>query len=103
MAVDDVATDRRRKDVGRVSLAGPLGQDEISGADTLLRPQLGHCQVPDSSDAGAAAYSNGRTAVRTDPKGSSETQVLGDCRQAQTLGGPLYDAGELGLARAQSN
>eukprot|EP00969_Alexandrium_andersonii_P369793 15475931-Alexandrium_andersonii.AAC.1 len=74
MAVNNVATNGLSGDVSRASLAGPLSQGEVPRANALLRPRLTHCQVPDSPNASAAAYSNGRAAVRADLQGRSETE-----------------------------
>eukprot|EP00969_Alexandrium_andersonii_P348825 15423707-Alexandrium_andersonii.AAC.1 len=73
-AADQVSIHRLRADVRRVPLAGPLQQGEIPRAHTLLRPQLAHCQVPDSPDAGPAADTDGCAAVRADLKGCKETK-----------------------------
>eukprot|EP00969_Alexandrium_andersonii_P299890 13257172-Alexandrium_andersonii.AAC.1 len=62
MAINQVRTHCCREDVGGVLTAGQLQQGEVPGAHALLRPQLAHCMVPDSPNAGATADTNGRAA-----------------------------------------
>eukprot|EP00969_Alexandrium_andersonii_P303055 13396074-Alexandrium_andersonii.AAC.1 len=69
MAVDQISVHRLREDVCRVLVAGPFQQGEISGAHTLLRPQLPHCEVPDPPSAGATADANSCAAIGADLKG----------------------------------
>eukprot|EP00969_Alexandrium_andersonii_P111110 4904401-Alexandrium_andersonii.AAC.1 len=63
MATNQVGIYCLREDVRWVILAGPFPQGEIPGAHALLHPQLPHCEVPDSPNAGAATDSDGRAAV----------------------------------------
>eukprot|EP00969_Alexandrium_andersonii_P340216 15038562-Alexandrium_andersonii.AAC.1 len=72
---------------------GHFEQGEVPGAHAFLHPQLAHCQVPDSPNAGTTAYANGRAAVCAHLQGGRESKVLGDSRQAQPFCRPFDDTG----------
>eukprot|EP00969_Alexandrium_andersonii_P259730 11483607-Alexandrium_andersonii.AAC.1 len=97
MAVDQINIHRLCEDVRRVPLTGPFQQGEVSGTRTFLRPQLSHCEAPDTADA------NSHAAIGAGLKGGWKTEGLGNGRQAQTLCGPLNDVCQVSLAGAQSN
>eukprot|EP00969_Alexandrium_andersonii_P235906 10415290-Alexandrium_andersonii.AAC.1 len=62
MAINHIAADGLGENVCGILLTRPLVQDEISGADALLHPQLSDRQVADASNAGTTAYADSRAA-----------------------------------------
>ena len=73
------------QNVRRVQRPQHLLQGEVTGADTILDPEIRHCQMADLAQAPAPANANRGSGIRQHSDGKVKAKILGYSLEAKSF------------------
>ena len=103
MALEPLAVDMLCQYVCGVLLAGHFGENNVSGTQALLHPQVRGVKMSNLPEPSASADADGRCGVGPHLQSQAYSQVLCDALQPEAVASAAADASELCLCARKSH